>query len=73
MGCIKTGLSRLEFSPRKVYRGRSEPFESLDVLAEAAKQAWKEILLDDVRKSIDQFRPRLKTGAQQNGGPILHL
>ncbi len=57
----------------KVYRGRSEPFESLDDLAAAAKEAWKEIPLEHIQRSIDRFLPRLRSVAEQDGGPIQHM
>ena len=39
----------------------------------AGRQAWDEVLLDVIRKSIDQFIPRLEAVAGAEGGPIDHL
>ena len=57
----------------RVYRGRREPFDSLDELAAAAKQAWKEIPQDNVNKSIQRFLSRVELVTTNNGGPIQHL
>ena len=57
----------------RVYRGRREPFASLEELTAAAVAAWKAIPLENVRKAIDRFRPRLDLVAEAEGGPIQHL
>ncbi|CAG0897046.1 unnamed protein product [Cyprideis torosa] len=58
---------------RGVYAGRRDAFANLEELAEAAKRAWKEIPLDDIKKAIDRFHGRLELVAANDGGPIQHL
>ena len=57
----------------KVYAGRREPFENLQELEAAAKAAWREISVEEIRRAVDQFLPRLHVVVDQDGGPIQHL
>ncbi|CAG0886562.1 unnamed protein product [Cyprideis torosa] len=36
------------------------------------KDAWKQISLDEIKASIDQFLPRVQEIVNQQGGPIQH-
>lgn len=58
---------------QRVYAGRSDAFGSLAELEAAAKQAWREIPMDNITKAIERFRGRLQLVAENDGGPIQHL
>ncbi|CAG0901869.1 unnamed protein product, partial [Cyprideis torosa] len=36
------------------------------------KDAWRQISLDEIKASIDQFLPRVQEVVNQQGGPIQH-
>jgi inhibitor of nuclear factor kappa-B kinase subunit alpha len=57
----------------KTYRGRANSFQTLEELSDAVKDAWKQISLDEIQASIDQFLPRVQEVVNQHGGPIQHL
>lgn len=58
---------------RRVYAGRTDAFGSLEELGEAAKQAWREIPMEHIRKAIERFQGRLELVAANDGGPIQHM
>jgi hypothetical protein len=57
----------------RVYAGRSDAFGSLEELEAAAKEAWREIPMENIRKSISRFRGRVELVATHDGGPIQHI
>jgi hypothetical protein len=60
-------------SKPRVYAGRDDAFGSLEELGEAAKRAWRENPMENIRKAIDRFRGRLEMVAAHDGGPIQHI
>ena len=56
-----------------VYRQRREKFASTDELKAAIMAAWEEVSLGTIRKSIDQWKPRLRAVVEADGGPISHI
>jgi hypothetical protein len=56
----------------RVYAGRSDAFGSLEELEAAAKEAWHEIPMENIRKSIARFRGRVELVATHDGGPNQH-
>ena len=58
----------------EVYKGRREPFENLEQLKRRIKLVWnRSINVDELRKAILQFRPRLQAVVNIEGGPIKHM
>ena len=59
---------------QKVYGGRRLPFKDLKELGLKIKQVWRECCdIDELRKALIQFRPRLKEVVRQEGGPTKHI
>lgn len=57
----------------KVYEGRTEPFESIEQLKRRVKRVWQSAIDDtQLKKSILQFKKRLRAVMDANGGPIVH-
>lgn len=56
-----------------VYRQRREKFETIAELKAAIVAAWEEVSLTTIKKSILQWKPRLRAVVQADGGPISHL
>ena len=56
-----------------VYRQRREKFASTDELKAAIMAAWEEVSLGTIRKSIDQWKPRLRAVVEADGDPISHI
>ena len=55
----------------KVYERRTKPFENLKQLRRRIKTCWtKAVNLEEMRRAITQFRPRLKAVVKCEGGPI---
>jgi hypothetical protein len=57
----------------RVYRGRAEPFDTLEELEAAAQAAWTAIPQENICRSIDRFKMRLGLVVDNEGGPIQHL
>ena len=56
---------------RKVYEGLRGPFHDLVELKKGIRKVWKKAFtVEELRKAILQFRPRLKAVVSENGGPI---
>ena len=67
------GLLRLGYLlSKKVYENRQEKFAALE-LKDKIQQSCEEIELEDIRKSISQWKKRLRLACDENGGPIEHL
>ena len=69
---VLRGLGAVALRER-VYAGRSDAFGSLDELAVAAKEAWRQLPMEPIKKAIGHFRERLNLVATCNGGPIQHI
>lgn len=58
---------------RRVYEGRREPFATIEQLKRRIKRVWKDAANDDqVKKSVLQFKKRLRAVIVTHGGPIVH-
>jgi len=56
-----------------VYEDRRLPFTSIQDLKEIITNKWKDISLKTVRKSIAQWKRRLKAVKEENDGAIQHI
>ena len=56
-----------------VYRERREKFATIAELKAAIAAAWEEVSLSTIKRSIDQWKPRLRAVVQADGGPIAHV
>lgn len=58
----------------KVYFGRREPFQSIEELKQRITSVWDQVTTKaTLRRSINQFLPRLDAVVKCNGGSIKHL
>ena len=54
-----------------VYENQRTPFENIEEMKKRIKKVWKDAYtVDQLRKAILQFCPRLKVVVGENGGPI---
>ena len=57
----------------KVYEGRREPFSSIAQLKRRVKRVWDSAVNEEqLKKSILQFKKRLRAVMDAQGGPIVH-
>ena len=57
----------------KVYEGRREPFTSIEQLKRRVKRVWDSAInMEQVQKSVVQFKKRLRAVMDTQGGPINH-
>jgi len=56
-----------------VYEGKREPFVNLKDLQNVIRDKWHDVDDQTVRKAILQWKRRLATVAEQNGGPNQHI
>ena len=81
--CRERFVSRTEWPPKspdyyfrsqvktKGYEGRREPFQTLDQLKRRIKCVWNNVAsLDEIRRAITQFRPRVRNVVTNKAGPI---
>lgn len=54
-----------------VYEGRRTPFENVEQLKRRIKRVWwKAVDMEEVRRAISRFRPRIRCVIKNNAGPI---
>ena len=56
----------------KVYAGQPNAFTE-EQLKEKIKESWREISLNEIRKSISPWKARLRSVIEQDGGSTDHL
>jgi hypothetical protein len=57
----------------KVYEGRREPFTTIEQLKRRIKRVWNEAVEEEqLKKSILQFKKRLRAVMDAQGGQITH-
>ena len=58
---------------RKVYEGQREPFVTVEQLKRRIRRVWNDAANDDqVKKSVMQFKKRLRAVMDAYDGPIVH-
>ena len=58
------------FGKTELYAGKNYPFKDLDELKTAAKEAWRKLSQDTIRKAVLQWLFRVTEVAKNQGGHV---